>query len=145
LSANATIKDAQLNRVTGNGVVLVVSQHNFPKPGTDLGRAIMLPALKLSLNGFKLRDHPLLRRNPPNDESSTAVELPTEVGETQEREGFWFSLPTVLPVSGSKPSVVAQCTQVHARCYCCSIRELRERRKHLTMGTANYTSHSLSH
>jgi hypothetical protein len=48
----------------------------------------MLPALKLSLNGFKLRDHPLLRRNPPNDESSAAVELPTEVSETQERKGF---------------------------------------------------------
>jgi len=54
---------------------------------------MMLPALKLSLNGFKLRDHPLLRRNPPNDESSAAVELPTEVSETQEREGFWFPLP----------------------------------------------------
>ena len=49
---------------------------------------MMLPALQLSLNGFKLRDHPLLRRNPPNDESSAAVELPTEVSETQEREGL---------------------------------------------------------
>jgi hypothetical protein len=77
-------------------VVLVVSQHNFPKPGTDLGRAMMLPALKLSLNGFKLRDHPLLRRNPPNDESSAAVELPTEMSETQEREGFWFCFPTIF-------------------------------------------------
>jgi hypothetical protein len=64
---------------------------------------MMLPALKLSLNGFKLRDHPLLRRNPPNDESSAAVELPTEVSETQEREGFWFSFPTIFLVSGSKP------------------------------------------
>jgi uncharacterized protein YjbI with pentapeptide repeats len=103
-SANVTIKDAQLNRVSGNGVVLVGSQHNFPKPGTDLGRAMMLPALKLSLNGFKLRDHPLLRRNPPNDESSAAVELPTEVSETQEREGFWFSFPKIFPVSGRDAS-----------------------------------------
>jgi hypothetical protein len=60
---------------------------------------MMLPALKLSLNDFELRDHPLLRRNPPNDKSSVAVELPTEVGETQEREGLWFSLSTLLPVS----------------------------------------------
>ncbi len=51
----------------------------------------MLPALKLSLDGFDLRDHSLLRRNPPDDESSVAVALPTEMGETQEREGFWFS------------------------------------------------------
>ena len=84
-------------------MVLVVSQHNCPKPCTDLGRAMMLPALKLSLNGFKLRDHPLLRRNPPNDESSAAVELPTEVSETQEREGFWFSLSALLPVSSGEP------------------------------------------
>ncbi len=48
------------------------------------------PALKLSLNGFQLRDHSLLRRNPPDDESFVAVALPTEVGETQERESIWF-------------------------------------------------------
>jgi len=73
-------------------MVLVVAQHNLAKPGTDLGRAMMLPALKLSLDGFQLRDHSLLRRNPPDDESSVALALPTEVGETQEREGLWFSL-----------------------------------------------------
>jgi len=84
-------------------MVLVISQHNFPKPCTDLGRAMMLPALKLRLNGFELRNHPLLRRNPPNDEGSATVELPTEVSETQEREGFWFPFPTVLPVSSGEP------------------------------------------
>jgi hypothetical protein len=56
-------------------MVLVVSQHNLPKPGTDVARTMMLPALKLSLHGFQLRDHPLLRRNPPDDESSVG-ELP---------------------------------------------------------------------
>ena len=84
-------------------MVLVVAQHNLPKPCTNLGRALMLPVLKLSLNGFKLRHHPLLRRNPPNDERSFAVELPTEVSETQERKGFGLPLPTVFPVSGGKP------------------------------------------
>jgi len=57
-------------------MVLVVSQHNLPKPGTDFGRAMVLPALKLSLNGFKLRDHPLLRRDPPDvysDQSGVQV------------------------------------------------------------------------
>src|SRR5262249_32523064 len=68
--SNATLEDAQLCRVTRNGVVLVVAQHNLPKPCTNLARAMMLPALKLSLNGFELRDHPLLRRNPPDDEGS---------------------------------------------------------------------------
>src|SRR5258708_16533402 len=95
--ADATTKDAQLSRVARNGMVLVVSQHNLSKPGTDLGR-MMLAALKLSLDGFKLRDHSLLRRNPPDDESSVAVALPTEVGETQERDGLWFSLSALLPV-----------------------------------------------
>src|SRR5262245_2984840 len=73
-------------------MVLVVSQHNLPKPYTDFGRAMMLPALKLSLNGFQLRDHPLLRRDPPDDESSVG-ELPTEVGEAQECEGLWMRRP----------------------------------------------------
>jgi hypothetical protein len=84
---------------------------------------MMLPALKLSLNGFKLRDHPLLRRNPPNDESSAAVELPTEVSETQEREGFWFSFPTIFPVSGSKPPEFDQSCHITSGCRLCGLLE----------------------
>ena len=49
---NPTLKDAQLSRVSRYRMVLVITQHNFPKPGTDLSRAMMLPALKLSLDGF---------------------------------------------------------------------------------------------
>jgi hypothetical protein len=60
-------------------MVLVVAQHNLAKPCTDLGRTMMLPALKLSLDGFELRDHSLLRRNPPDDEGLVADALPTEV------------------------------------------------------------------
>ena len=99
--SNATLENAQLSRVTGNSVVLVISQHSLPKPGTDLARTVMLPALKLSLNGFELRDHPLLGRDPPDDESSVG-EPSTEVGEAQEREGLWFSLSSLLPVSSGK-------------------------------------------
>ena len=89
-------------------MVLVVAQHNFAKPCTDLGRTMMLPALQLSLDGFKLRNHPLLRRNPPDDESSVADALPTEVGETQERQGLWFSLSTLLPVASGEPAELDQ-------------------------------------
>ena len=89
-------------------MVLVVAQHNLAKPGTDLGRAMMLPALKLSLDGFQLRDHSLLRRNPPDDESSVALALPTEVGETQEREGLWFSLAAPFPVASGEPPELDQ-------------------------------------
>jgi hypothetical protein len=60
-TTGATAKDAQLGRVPRDCVVLVVSAHNLPKPGTDLARTMMLPALKLSLHGFQLCDHPLLR------------------------------------------------------------------------------------
>jgi len=101
--ANTTAKDAQLSRVARNGMVLVVAQHNLAKPCTDLGRTMMLPAFKLGLNGFELRDHSLLRRNPPDDESPVAVALPTEVSETQEREGLWFSLSTLRPVASGEP------------------------------------------
>ena len=64
---------------------------------------MMLPALKLSLNDLQLRDHSLLRRIPPDDESFVAVTLPTEMGETQEREGLWFPFSTLVPFAGGKP------------------------------------------
>lgn len=88
-------------------MVLVEAQHNLSKPGTDLGRTMVLPALKLGLNGFELRNHPLLRRNPPDDEGSGG-ELPTEVGETQEREGLWFPLSALFPVASGKPPKLDQ-------------------------------------
>jgi hypothetical protein len=97
------LKDAQLSRVAGHSVVLVVAQHNFPEPCTDLGRALMLPALKLGLEGFELRDHPLLRRDPPDDKGSITDALPTEVGKTQKREGLWLSLSALLPVASGEP------------------------------------------
>jgi hypothetical protein len=106
--ANASAKDAQLGRVTRNGMVLVVAQHNLAKPCTDLGRTMMLPALKLSLDGFELRDHSLLRRNPPDDESFVADALPTEVSEAQKCEGLRFSLATLLPVSSGEPPELNQ-------------------------------------
>src|SRR5215470_19781040 len=92
--ADATTEYAQLRRVARNRMILVVAQHSLPEPCTDLGRTMMLPALKLNFNGFELRDHPLLRRNPPDDEGSGG-ELPAEVGETQEREGLRLSLSTL--------------------------------------------------
>jgi hypothetical protein len=60
----------------------------------------MLPALKLSLDGFELRHHPLLRRDPPDAEGPLLVALPTEMDRAQEAEGLGFSLSTLLPVSG---------------------------------------------
>jgi hypothetical protein len=89
-------------------MVLVVAQHNLAKPCTDLGRTMVLPALKLSLDGFELRDHSLLRRNPPDDESSIAAAPPKEVGETQDCEGLWFSLSTLLPISSGEPPELDQ-------------------------------------
>jgi hypothetical protein len=64
----------------------------------------MLLALKLNLDGFKLRDHPLFRRNPPDDEMSVASALPTVVGEAQEREGLGFSLSPLPPVPSFETS-----------------------------------------
>ena len=64
------VEDAQLRRVPWNSMVLVVAQHNLAKPFTDRGHTMMLSALKLGLDGFELRDHSLLRRNPPDDESA---------------------------------------------------------------------------
>ena len=63
----------------------------------------MLPALKFNLEGFQLRNHPLLGRNPPDGESSGASGPPTEVGETQKRKGLWLSLSALLAVLGGEP------------------------------------------
>ena len=46
------------------------------KPRTDLRRAMMLPALKLSLDGLELRYHSLLRRDPPDGKGSIGLALP---------------------------------------------------------------------
>jgi hypothetical protein len=73
---DAIPEDAQLVDVAGNSMVLVVAGYDLVEPYTDLTGAIMLPALKLSLDGFELRDHPLLRRNPPDDESSVVMRCP---------------------------------------------------------------------
>ena len=37
-------------------MVLVIAQHNLPEPCTDLGHAIVHPALKLNLDGFEFRE-----------------------------------------------------------------------------------------
>src|ERR1035438_4757564 len=56
-SIDAMSEGAQLIEVAGDSMVLVVAGDNLPKPHTDLTGAIMLPALKLSLDGFQLRNH----------------------------------------------------------------------------------------
>jgi len=67
----------------------------------------MLPAPEFSVYRFQLRDHPLFRRNPPDDKWS-GRELPTEVGEAQECEGVRFSLALSFPVSSSMPPELDQ-------------------------------------
>jgi hypothetical protein len=89
-------------------VVSVVAQHNLAKPGADRGRTMMLAALKLDLDGLEPRCHSLLRRDPPDGESSIGLALPTEVGETQERKSLWFSLSGLFPVSSGKPPELDQ-------------------------------------
>src|SRR6267378_6999879 len=78
--AHAKLKDAQLSRVPGDCVVLVITQHNLPEPCTDFGHAIMHSALKLNLDGFEFRNHSLFRSDPPSGEGSALVALPTVVG-----------------------------------------------------------------
>ena len=97
----------ELPRVTGNGMISVVAHYNLPKPRTDLGSTVMLLALKFCLNSFQLRDHPLLRRDPPDDKWSGS-ELATEMGEAQKREGLWFPLATPLSSSRSEPPKLDQ-------------------------------------
>jgi hypothetical protein len=68
----------------------------------------MLPALKLDLNGFELRGHPLCRRDSPDSKSSATPEVPAMMREPQEYEGFRFSLATPFSVSEGKPPELDQ-------------------------------------
>src|SRR6266568_957970 len=99
-SNDASLEDAQLIDVAGHSMVLVVAGDHTSKPYTDLTGAIMLTALKLGLDGFELRNHSLLRSDPPDGEGLGLVALPTEVGEAQEVEGLRFPFPTPLPFTG---------------------------------------------
>ena len=89
-------------------MVLVVAQHDLPKPSTDFGHAIMPPALKLDLDGLELRNHSLFRSDPTYGEGSALVALPTVVGEAQEREGLRFPLSTQLSVASGEPPELDQ-------------------------------------
>ena len=105
--AYAKFEDAQLSRVPGNGVVLVISQHNLPEPCTDFGHAIMHPAVKLRPDGFELRNHSLFRSDPPYGEGSALVAPPTVMGEAQEDEGLSFSPLHAVSELNSGPNLIA--------------------------------------
>jgi len=74
---NAIHEDMELPRVTGNGMISVVAHYNLPKPRTDLGRTVMLPARKFSLDGFQYRNH-------PRDDKWSSRGLSTKVVEDKE-------------------------------------------------------------
>ena len=69
---------------------------------------MMLPALKLGLYGFELRNHPLGRRDSPDSKGSAPPEMPAMMREPQEYEGFWFSLATPFSISEGKPPELDQ-------------------------------------
>jgi hypothetical protein len=57
-------------------MILVITHDNLPKPFADLATTVMLPALKLGLNGFELRNHPLGRRDSADGKGSATPEMP---------------------------------------------------------------------
>ena len=97
---DASLEEAQLIDVARDSMVLVVAGDHTPKPYTDLTGAIMLTASELSLDDLELRNHALLRSDPPDGEGLGLVALSTEVGEAQEVEGLRFPFPTPLPFTG---------------------------------------------
>ena len=99
---DALPEGAQPIDISRNGVVLVVAVNDLPKPCTDLTDTIMLPAEKLCLDGFQLRNHSLFRRNPPDGEGFGLVTPPAVVGEAQEREGLRFPFAPLFPFVGRK-------------------------------------------
>ena len=85
-------------------MVLVITDENLPEPFSDIGGAMVLPALKLGLNGFELRCHPLCRRYAPDIEGSAASEMTTIMCESQKHEGLRLSFTTLFSASSSEPA-----------------------------------------
>jgi hypothetical protein len=108
LSADTPPEDAQLGRVTGHRVVLVVALHNLPKPCAGLTRAMVLPVLKLCLDAIELRNHPLLRRNAPDVKGSAARQVSTEMCEPRNVKVIGFSLATPLSIPDVEPPELDQ-------------------------------------
>src|SRR4051794_18865309 len=81
-------------------MVLVIAGDHLPKPCTNLTNTIMLPAEKLCLDGFQLRNHSLFRRDPPDGEGVGLVTSPAVVGEAQERKGLRFPFAPLFPFVG---------------------------------------------
>jgi hypothetical protein len=65
---DALSEGAQLTDIPGNSRVLVIAGDHIPKPCSNLTDTIMLPAEKLNFDGFRLRNHSLFRRDPPDGE-----------------------------------------------------------------------------
>ncbi len=65
---DASLEEAQLVDVAGDSMVLVVAGDHTPKPYADLTGAIMLTALKFSLDDIELRNHSLFRSDSPDGE-----------------------------------------------------------------------------
>ena len=99
---DALPEGAQLTDIPGNSMVLVVASDHLPKPCTDLTDTIMLPAEKLNLDDLQLRNHSLIRRNPPDGEGIGLVASPAVVSEAQEREGLRFPFAPLFPFVGCK-------------------------------------------
>ena len=97
---DALSEGAQLIDIARDSVVLVVAVDDLPKPCTDLTDTIMLPAEKLCLDGFRLRNHSLFRRNPPDGEGFGLMTPPAVVGEAQERKGLRFPFDPLFPFVG---------------------------------------------
>src|SRR4051794_26717942 len=89
-------------QISGNRMVLGIPHHNLLEPSTGGRHRLMPPVSQLRLNRTQLRHHPLFRRFAPDDEGSIAPALPAVMRKAQEREGFRFSLATLLPVLGGK-------------------------------------------
>jgi hypothetical protein len=97
---HALPEGAQQIDIPRNSMVLVVAGDDLPKPCTDLAGAIMLPASKLCLDGFQLRNHPLFRSDSPDGEGVGLMASPAVAGEAQEHEGLRFSLSSLPPFVG---------------------------------------------
>src|SRR5438874_6649708 len=85
-------ENTELIEVARNGMVLVITRYNLSQPFTDRRDRLMHPVTQLCFDELQLCDNPLVRRLSPDDEGPVAPSTSTIVRETEEREGFGFSL-----------------------------------------------------
>ena len=102
-SRDLRAKGFQSRRVAWHSVVIEVPVYHAAKPFALLRDWLVTPERQFALHLGQLGSEPFGRSLPLHDEPFVSADLPTDVDESQEREGLRLAFPTLPSVLGGEP------------------------------------------